>query len=167
MAQPNKMDLKDAIVYLEDATSPDPERIELIMDDGTLQWTENYPREFIKNRGKIDTVRDGDEMEMEISFEGRFYSMTSESGEPITPHEFLRKEGAGSSLVTTGDPCQPYCCDIVVEKKNSCGSVTDEIFRFPKFFVESIGGDFKAGTLSFQGKCNAISPVAIRTAIEE
>ena len=72
--------------------------------------------------------------------------------------EFLEREGAGSSLTTTGAACDPFAIDIHVEVDRDCGTTQDEIMKFKQFRFEEIGGDFRAGTLSISGKCNKVKP---------
>lgn len=162
MPAPTVIDLKKAIVYFVDGGNP-ANRLEIKMDEGNLTFTINRPREYRKNRGRLDTVRDADEEPMDVSVQGRFDSITSSSGEPITISEFLMRRGAGSSLVTTGeDTCAPYCIDIQVDVVQDCGTLADERITFPEFRYESIGGDFQAGQLSIDGQCNATEPISER-----
>ena len=166
MSEPAKISLKKSIVTFVDGTTGTPLTLALIMDDGNLTWTEGYPREYIPNRGDIATgsVRDEDDVPMSVSFQGRFNKLKSGSGELVSLREFLKKEGAASAHVTTGDICEPYCVDIRVHITNDCGTVLNEIITFPQFRVEEIGGDFQAGQLDISGRCKAVAPTSIRTA---
>lgn len=165
MADPTVIDLKDSVIKFVDG-SDTPKELTLKIDEGNLTFTCKKNREYRKDRGNLDTVRDGDEEPMEISLQCRFHSLISDTGETVTPFEFLTKTGAASAYVTTGaDACAPYAIDIVVERTNNCGSVEDEVMTFPEFRHEEIGGDFSAGTLSISGKCNAEYPTSVRTAV--
>lgn len=162
---PTVIDLKKVTLKLVDGDSP-ANSLTIKMDDGNLTYSQKKNREYRLDRGTLDTVRDGDEEPMEVSFQGRFNSITSDTGESITITEFLTKTGAGSALVTTAaDACAPYAVDIQVEITNDCGTVLDEVITFPEFRYEEIGGDFSAGQLSVSGKCNAEAPTSIRTAL--
>jgi hypothetical protein len=136
------------------------------MDDGNYTWTESTPREYIPNRGDIATgsVRDEDDVPMAVTFQGRFDKVISSTGELVSIREFLKKEGAASAHVTTGDACEPYCIDIQVHITADCGTVLNELVTFPQFRVEEVGGDFQAGQLDISGRCKAVSPTSIRTA---
>ena len=165
MADPSVIDLKKATIYLIDGATT-PAKLEIKMDEGNLTFTRKFNREYRKNRGLLDTVRDGDEEPLEVSFTGRFSSIVSDDGESITVEEFLTKAGRGSALVTTAtDACAPYACDILVEIEQECGTLRDEVHLFEEFRVESLGGDYKAGQLSVAGKCNRTKVTAYRTAL--
>ena len=164
MPQPTVMDLKDVVIKFVDGSGT-PKTLTLKMDEGNLTYSEKRNREYRLDRGIIDTVRDGDQEPLEVSLQGRFSALTSDTGEDVTVTEFLRQEGAASAHVTTAtDTCAPYAIDIVAERTN-CGTVLDEVITFSEFRYEEIGGDFGAGQLSITGKCNAVKPTSIRTAL--
>jgi len=100
---------------------------------------------------------------MEVTLECRFSAIISGDGEDVTPSEFLKKEGAASAYLSTSGDCEADTIDIVVEITHDCGTVLDEIITFEKFAYTSIGGDFKAGTLSIQGTCVSVKPSSVRT----
>lgn len=164
MPEPVTMDLKKAKIYfLDGATSPT--KLEVHVDEGNLTYTRRRNIEYRKDRGLLDHVREGDEEPMDVSLEARFNAVKSQTGNPITLTEFLEQEGAGSSLVTTGGPCEPYSIDIHVEIDQDCGTTSDEIVKFEEFRFEEIGGDFRAGTLSITGKCNRVKPTSELTTL--
>lgn len=157
MAEPVTLDLKEGTIYFLDGATT-PATLEVHLDDGNLQYTRRRNIEYKKDRGLLDHTREGDQEPMDVSLECRFNALKSQSGNPITLTEFLEREGAGSSLVTTGGACEPYAIDIHVQLNRNCGTTQDEIFKFEEFRFEEIGGDFKAGTLSITGKCNRVKP---------
>lgn len=165
MAKPKAMDLKNCTVKLRDGTSPTPLELELKMDEGNLTWTSRFNKEAKKDRGNLDYIKEGDQETMQVSFEGRFDEIKSSTGEAVSPHEFITKTGAASANVSTADACAAYSVDIIVEVDQTCGTIEDEIITFPDFTVEEIGGDFRAGTLSFSGICNAVLPTGLRTTL--
>lgn len=165
MAKAKSMDLKDCTILLRDGTTPTPLELELKIDEGNLTWTSRFNKEAKKDRGELDYIKDGDEETMQVSIECRFDEVTSSAGEAVSPHEFLTKTGAASVNVSTADECASYSVDIIVEVDHECGTVEDEIITFPDFTVEEIGGDFRAGTLSVSGICNAVLPTSVRTTL--
>lgn len=129
------------------------QELELDVGEGNLQYTEHFNREYMKNKGKLDTVRDGDEQPMDLSFGLKFENLTSKTGEDTTPNEVLKGEAGWDS--TSSDPCEPFCCDVQVENIRTCGGSTDtETWLFKEFRVDQLGGDVRAGTLSSTGRCN-------------
>lgn len=161
---PTVYDLKQCTLYLVDGSTP-ANQLEIKFDEGSLKYTRKRNIEYKKNRGLLDAVREGDEEPLEVSFEGRFNAIVSSSGDEVTVTEFLEKEGAASAYTTTGTACEPDAVDLVLEVSHDCGSVEDEVVTFEQFRFESIGGDFKAGTISVSGKCNVVKPSAVRTTL--
>ena len=164
MGTPNQVDLKDATIKLKDGTTPTANEITLKIGEGNLTWTETYNREYMKDRGILDSVRDGDEEPCEVSFQIKYAAIKASTGDAITPAEFLKNTNAETTLVSTGSGCDPYACDIeVFLDYSSCTAIQDETLTFSEFRVESLGGDIQAGQLSVSGKCNAQAPTAVRT----
>jgi hypothetical protein len=165
MAEPVAFDLKKAILYFIDGNVTAPVKLEFKMDEGTLTYTRRKNIEYRKERGLLDTVREGDQEPMDVSIEGRFSAVKSHASNVLTPIEFLEQEGAGTVLLTVGGACEPYAIDVVLEVNQDCGTTPDEIITFGEFRFEELGGDFKAGTLSVTGKCNALKPVSVHSTI--
>lgn len=166
MAEPKAMDLKNCAVIFRDGTTPTPNELELKMDEGNLQYTVRRNIEVKRDRGELDYLKEGDEEPMQVQLEGRFSAVKSSSGDPVTVQEFLYKTGAASAYKSTGPVCAADTIDIVVEVDQDCGTtVEDEIITFEDFAYEEVGGDFKAGTLSVQGVCNAVRPSSTRTTL--
>lgn len=166
MAEPKAMDLKNCTVIFRDGTSPTPYELEIKVDEGNITWEEKRNIEVKRDRGELDYMKEGDEEPCEVSLECRFACLISSSGDSVTPYEFLKKSGAASSYVSTAGLCAADAIDIVVEVDQDCGTtVEDEIITFSDFTYESIGGDFKAGTFSVKGKCNAVGPSSTRTTL--
>jgi len=133
--------------------------------EGNLTYSEKVAREYIKNRGVLDTVRNGDETPMEVSFEftWEFLKSPASSTTPPTVEEALKKTGAASAWVSAAtDVCEPYAVDIEVTFDPACTGVKKEVYLFPDFRHESLDHDFRAGTVSCKGMCNAVEPTITR-----
>jgi len=160
--------LKDCELTIADNAAANS--IVVKMGEGNLTWTENTEVEYLLDRGIIDTVRLGNQVPMDVSFEGRFTAITAYAGAPAddpTLIEALTNSGAASAWVSTGGACEPYAVDLIIECDRTCTSGTDmdEIITFSDFRQESIGGDFQAGQISVSGKCNVQRPTSIRTTL--
>lgn len=128
--------------------------------DGTMTWSEKKPREFIKDRGLLDQVRNGDEEPMDVSFQLMFEELTASNPntDPPTPEDVLKHRGAAADWVSadTDDPCSPYCINILVTHTPPiCTEFTYERYTLPRFYYEQLDHDPKAGTIACSGKCNA------------
>lgn len=161
------IDLKNCVITIEDGTSPTPKSVEVKMKDGTLSWTETYNREYILEKGVLDTVRNGDQAPMDVSIDGMFEYFSSPVGSATpTPQEALKQTGEADDWVSadTGDSCAPYAVNIKVVHTPTCAATDSiETFLFPKFRIESLAGDFKDGSLKFSGKCNVQAPTSVRS----
>lgn len=132
--------------------------------DGNVTFSEKRMIEYKKDRGKLDTVRLGDEDPVDVKLDLRWEHLSSESGAEIpTPREALRKEGPASDWVSSSsDPCEPYAVDIEIRYSPFCTDQDKELILLPDYRWESLDMDAKAGTLSTSGKCNVIAVTATR-----
>lgn len=162
---PAPIDLKDCVIKLLDGTGT-PNELTVKIGEGNFTWSEMYNREYKKDRGNLDTVRNGDQEPMEVSFEVRYTEIKAASG--VSFEDFLKQiNGASAYASTDSDACAPYAVDIqVIHTPPHCTTQQIETLTFPDFRVEKLDHDIKAGTISCSGKCNAVQPTVARTAQE-
>jgi len=143
-----------------------PHEIEVKIGEGTLTYDEKRNMEYTLDRGRLDTVREGDEVPMEIKldFTWEFIRAVTGSGTP-TVEEALKKIGEASAWESSSDDaCEPYAVDLQLEYIPDCAADGYETFLFPDFRWESLAHDAKAGTVSVTGKCNATQATITRVA---
>lgn len=165
------MSMRNATVTLQDGSST-PKTCIIQFGDGNFNFNEQVTREYMLSRGLLSSVRNGDDVPMDVSFQGRWEYITSGSGATTpTIREALYQEGAASNWVSTEDDvCQPYCVDIVLEHDPGCGvgagapALPIETITFPKFRYEKVGFDGKNATVDVSGKCNVTKATILRTA---
>lgn len=135
-----------------------PNQIELVLGDGDVSYTEKFNREYKLNKGKIYTVRNGDEAPVEVSFSCYWENLKSSitDGDPITFEEAIKQTGQASTWVTSDqdDPCAPYSVDIVIVKNQPCADKENEVTYLRKFRVEELPHSAKNGTIECKGSCN-------------
>lgn len=134
--------------------------IELKVGDGTLTWDAKHAREYLKNRGKIDEVRDGDEEPMDVSSDFWLEYITGTTGSPTLTDVFEHTGDAADWVSADSDSCAPHAVNIELHYKPTCGQW--EFITLPFFRHESLKYDAKAGKVSLTGKCNALKPVSVR-----
>lgn len=145
-----------------------PNFLQVKIGDGNLTYSEKKPREYKKDRGKLDQVRDGDQMEMDVNFQFAYVYISSATGDTApTFEEALKQKGPAADWVSVANECEPYCVNIVMlNNSNSatCGTLTEprERTKLPKFYYEELAHDPKAGTVSATGKCNAQEAIVTR-----
>lgn len=142
--------------------------LKMKIGDGTMTYDEKRTMEYKKDRGLLDTVREGDEEPLEVKLDLRWEFLRSDAADPITDmtpqaEEVLKQIGAASTWVTSSaDPCEPYALDIKVVYDPDCPGVKDEITILEDFRWEAINHDLKQGMLSVTGKCNVTQAVVSR-----
>lgn len=162
--------LRDATFKIQDGTSGTPNSITVKIGEGSITWSEGRNVEYSLNRGRLDEVREGDEMPMDVSFEfiwSRLYS--DGESDPVTPYEALTQTGEAAEAWVSSDTddCRPYAVTLIVEIDQACGANKKETITFPNFRFEKIDPAIKEGTISVSGKCNAVRPTIVREEEEE
>ena len=146
----------DAITFL-------PQEIEVKIGDGNLTYTENVNNEYLLDRGDLDTVREGDQVPMDVTLDFVYEFVRTGTGEQITPVDAIKGIGGAAGWYSSSDDeCEPYAVDIEVEHNPPCGSAETETTLFPDFRRDSLDFDLSAATISCKGRCNATQPTITR-----
>jgi hypothetical protein len=159
-----KQDLKNATIKFKDGGS---NSIEVKIGDGNLTYKESRPIQYELDKGRLDTVREGDEVPVDVSLGFNWEWIKSDGSELATPVEVLKKEGAASAWVTSSsDACEPYCVDLEVTLAPRCSDGTKgEVILLSDFRYEDLSFDLKAGQISCSGKCNITKATTTRSTI--
>jgi hypothetical protein len=141
-----------------------PQQIEVKIGDGNITYTKNKEYEYLLDRGDLDTVREGNQVPMDVTIDFVYEFITTGTGELITPSDALSGVGGADEWVSaSSDPCEPYAIDVEVEHVPPCGSAETETTLFPDFRPDSEECDLGAATVSAQGRCNAVKPIVTRS----
>jgi hypothetical protein len=137
--------------------------VELKIGDGTLSWDERRNIEYQLDRGNLDTVREGDQVPLDLNVDMAYEYVTG-TGSVLNPEDALKRINAASAWVSTdSDTCAPYAVDVKVIYDPTCsGADSTETLIFNDFRYESISHDIKASTIRCSGKCNATRVTATR-----
>jgi hypothetical protein len=137
--------------------------LEVKIGEGNLTYSEKRNIEYRRNRGKLDTVREGDEEPVEVNFDFVWEYLRSDTGEPVTIEEALKKKGGAADWVSSSiDPCEPYCLDIEIRYHPPCDTAKDEIIVLEDFRWESLDHNLSDGAVACKGHCNITAPVVTR-----
>ena len=140
-----------------------PQQIEIKVGDGNVTYTENRTYEYMLDRGDLDTVREGDQVPLDVRLECTYEHITTGTSETISPMDALKGIGEADEWVSSSsDLCEPYAIDIEVEHDPPCGTAQTEITLFPDFRADTKEINFQDATISLTGKCNVIEPVVDR-----
>jgi hypothetical protein len=141
--------------------------LEIKIGEGNLTYTEKRNIEYRRNRGLLDTVREGDEEPVEVSFDFIWEYLASDVGEPVTIKEALTKTGAAADWESTAiDPCEPYAVDIEVRYHPSCATDKDELIVLQDFRWETLDHNLKDGAIACKGNCNVSRVISSRVAVD-
>jgi len=142
-------------------------RLEIKVGEGNLTYDEKRNMEYKKDRGALDTVREGDEEPIDVRLDIQWEWLSSGGADIFpSPEEALKKEGLASSwLSSSSDPCEPYSIDIIISYDPDCSGVDGELITLEDYRWESLNHDLKAGTLATSGKCNRTRAIKERVTI--
>lgn len=140
-------------------------QLQIKVGEGNMQWTEKRSIMYTKDRGRLDTVKKGDEEPVEVKLDFTWVFLKADTGETPSIEDVLKNRGEASSWVSSSaDLCEPYAVDIVVVYTPPCSGVDKEIYRLADFRYEDLGHDIKQGQVSVSGKCNITEPTITRSA---
>lgn len=139
-------------------------RLEVKVGEGNVVWTETLNRDYILDRGNLDTVRNGDQAPVDVKFEFTWEWITAVTGSGVpTLEDALKNRGEASTWVTTdSDVCAPYCVDIIIWYDPGCGGSNTEKIELPYFRYESLDHNISDSQISCAGKCNVVEATATR-----
>lgn len=139
--------------------------LKIKVGDGTCTFAEKKPREYKLDRGLLDSVRNGDQVPMDVSIGLMYVALTASAGDPPTPEDALKQRGAASTWVNVdvSDPCAPFAINIRLDHQPpGCSAFQVERVILPSFRYEELNHDPKAGTIACTGKCNALEAIVSR-----
>lgn len=161
------IDLKNTIITIYDGTPSTPNSMQIRIGIGNITYTTKRQFIYTLNRGKLDTVRKGDEIPMEVKFEATYesYQLGSADAPLVSIRDFLTQQGNASSFITAGaDPCEPYAVILTIVQAQ-CVAITDptETITIPELRIDKKTFDIKAGQISFSGKAKVEAPTIVRS----
>ena len=153
--------------YLKASLAVTPQEIEIKIGEGNLTFTEAKNIDYILDRGRLDDVREGDQVPVDVNFDFKWDYILGVTGSS-TPsvEEALKGIGEASDWTSTdSDACRPFAVDIEITYlpvPSTCGD--KEVITLPDFRYENLEHDLSAGAISCSGKCNVTKITAVRTA---
>lgn len=151
-------DLKKAIVKIKDGST---HSIDVKVGEGTLNYTERKPRQYLRDRGLLSDIRDGDEEPVDVTIDCIWEFITGDAD--VTIEDALKQRNVASAWESTdSDLCNPYAVDLIIDY-HPCASSKGELITLSDFRYEQIAHDAKAGTLNVTGKCNITEAAVERT----
>lgn len=131
-------------------------KLEIKVGEGNLTYSENRPRDYLRNRGNLDTVRDADQEPMDVTFDFVWEFLTAVTASAIpTIEDVLKQRGEASTWISTSDDlCESYCVNIEVNYDPACGGANTELIVLEEFRYETLDHNLSDAQVSCTGKCN-------------
>lgn len=146
-----------------DAVDIAPRQLQVRIGEGNVMWTEKRPIVYVKDRGLLDTVREGDEEPVEVKLDATWVFLKASTGQTPTIEDVLKKRGEASGWTTSAsDACEPYAVDLVIEYTPPCSTEDLEVYELRDFRYEELAQDLKQGQISISGKCNTVEATVTR-----
>ena len=163
-----QIDLKDVTIKIKDGTTPTANEIEVKIGEGNLTYTERRNMDYTLDRGRLDEVREGDEVPVDVrmDFVWEFITGGTASGAIPTVEDALKRLGAASGWVSTdADSCRPYCVDIELEHTPGCtgSSTPTETITISDFRYEQLDHDLRGGSVAVTGRANVTQATVVRS----
>jgi len=138
----------DPISYL-------PHFINVKIGEGNISYTEKRNVEYKLDRGRIDSVRLGNDSPVEVKVSFTWESLASLTNDPPTVEEFLKRTGPAADYVNAAsDPCTPYSVRLIVTDTPPCTTVAPTLYQFDNFLWEELAHDVKNAQVDISAKCN-------------
>jgi hypothetical protein len=157
--------LEDAVVSGDDITFL-PIELEIKIGEGNFTYDENREVVFIRDRGALDTFKEGDEQPMDVAFDFTWEFINAIAGAATpTIEQALKHTGPATTWTNSNvdDPCSPYVLDIEIINAPDCGGLLAEVIKLPFFFYTQLSHDSDAAQVSVTGQCNAKMAVITRS----
>ena len=142
-------------------------KLEIVVGEGNLEYTEKKPREFKLNRGTLNAVKNADEEPMDVTFAFEWEYIKAASGGAVpTIENVLKRTGPASDWTTTAsDPCAPFCVDVEIHNVPVCtggGADTNEDVTLSEFYYEELAHSVEDSSVSCSGRCNSKESSSVR-----
>ncbi len=140
--------------------------LEINVGDGNITWSDKKEFNYDLNRGNLDTVREGNQVPMDVAMNFVYDFIKAASGDTSpTPEEALKNIGLASTWESSSaDACEPYAVDLEIEHTPVCSGVDKERITLPDFRYESLDHDPREAAISATGRCNATAATVTRGA---
>lgn len=143
-----------------------PHVLQVRVGNGNLTYSEKRKMEYILDRGRIYSVRQGDQEPVDVRLDLMWEFLTAaQAGDPPTMEDALKQRGNAANWISSSvDKCEPYSLDILVVYTPPCTGVKNESILLADFRYEDLAHDIKAGTIAMTGKCNIQNATVTRGA---
>lgn len=134
-------------------------------------YEEKRTIEHVKRRGMLSTVREGEQIQMdvELAFVWEYITSSGIEGDPPTVEDALKKRGPASDWTSSSpDDKAPYCVNLQIDFSPPCaGDLQKEAISLPEFHYSALRHSLKDATVDLRGTCNRTMASPTRYPIPE
>jgi hypothetical protein len=131
--------------------------------EGNLTFSEKRNMEYILDRGRLDDVREGDQVPMDVSMQF-VWDYIKGTGVLPSVRDALKQQGAASTWRSSDpDTCRPYAVNIQIFYSPNCSGTDKEKIALEDFRWEEFSPDLRNGQISVSGKCNQTQATITRS----
>jgi len=142
-----------------------PNQIEVKIGDGNMTYSEKRNIKYIKDRGRLSTVKQEDDEPVEVKIDAIWEFIKASTGQIPTIEDALKKRGEAAAWVTSAtDTCEPHAVDLEIIYTPPCAGELKERVTLLDFRYEQFEHDLRQGMFSVSGKCNITEAAVVREA---
>lgn len=135
--------------------------LEVKVGEGNLNYTEARTVEYILDRDRLDNVRLGADVPVDVSLD-YIWEFLTHATMPTVEDAIKKRGGAADWVSTDPDACRPYAVDISIEHIPPCGDEDPELIVLADFRWESLPHDLRGASVAMTGKCNVTEALISR-----
>jgi hypothetical protein len=134
-----QIDIKNCTIIISDGAG---HSLDVKIGEGNLTYSEKRNMQYTLNAGKLDEVREGDQVPMDVKLDAVWEYISGGVDSEGTPsvEDALKRRGAASGWTSTdSDDCRPYAVDVEIiyePTPEGCGDYEDIVladFRVEEF----------------------------------
>lgn len=159
------VDIKNCTIVVRGGTFG--QFIEVKIGEGNITYDEKRNMDYVMDRGILDTVREGDQIPMDVKLDAEWEHLTGVA--IITVEDAMKQRNLASAWdSSSSDPCELYAVDVVIKDVPPCTGAENvgETIILPDFRWETVSHDLHGSKLAFSGKCNAVQASVSRGAVQ-
>lgn len=160
------VDLKNCTLFLIDGTGAN--FVGIRIGEGNFTYVNKRNLERQKSRGLLNAVREGEEQEVQITFQFIWEEFISSEGDAPTLDEIFNGQAAGWTSATFNDPYSPFSVHLQIVNTWTCYSPVGtphanvHTLNFADFFYEELNHSLKDATVDCSGFSNRSKPTALK-----
>lgn len=157
-----RFNLKDAVITIEDGTTPTAQSVTVKLADGDISWEESRELMVHKDRGNLDSVEVDEDNPIQVTLNMAWEYFIGDAVD--TPYEAIKGTTDTEWVSTDSNSCSTKACNIKIVFTPGCSDQKIETIILSKFHYQRISPSGSQKQISVTGICNVSAPTITRTA---